>query len=787
MQSLGWQALCGVLLCLVTAPAALPDGPSVTLTPVQATLRVEPTETNPAGTLDVLFTGLNPRDITLRAGPLSFNEARGFVHFPDNDGRDTIRLDAETLGCRAGQHCLVNYTISDMGPPGLYQGTVEADGPGNVKLAIATLAAVRLGWAFQPTFTSSALHDGRLSVDVQGRTPGSFLMMVQNPAGAALSHVELLACPTGVAPCNPDKLPSGEKPAATFLPSRFWLPPGTSQTVSVAVRPCPSGDSCSAVMFIRDPARPEITLPTVISINQHRALRWRQGLLLVLTVIGALASLVLNNLFPTTRAKMAIRTSLERIRETLGSSPNAGPALLDALGAEATRLRLVVRNVSFTAADKEATLRDVHQAVAALATTAGLARQLSQLRTDADAALLPIGTVTSLYGKLGEAEEMLTALNTEAAKSRLIEAQADLTQARNDGEQAALRRSLNNDIQRLLKERGRLKEAPKPADPAATQPPPTLDQPVGRHPEIFRLIKQLFDDSGGYANLDTTDLLDAERRFYVADIWTEYMERKLAEYHGDPSDGEDADAWCKRKRDWGAFAAAFLKVLRSSPGSEQTQAMIDLLRCDTTLQDVADAINSDGGMRIACDTMPKFLEAVDVSLEVQDPVLKDVPAVRRIMHYEWSFGDDTAPPPDTNRCRHYFTPRRRRFLPSQGQGQEYTVSVRASVPFTNAQGIPAEKTLTLRMPKAAGELRWTNGVSFAVTAAIAVVTAFATKYGSAVPNVIGWSDWVTAFTLGFALDQLRDTVLAPHDSLSPPAAPVSGSSGAGGATSGLQT
>jgi hypothetical protein len=541
-------------------------------------------------------------------------------------------------------------------------------------------------------------------------------------------------------------------------------------------------------MFIRDPAHPEIGLPTVISVNQYGALPLRQGLLLVLTVVGALVSVALNNLFPTTRAKMAIRTSLARIRETLESSPNAGPALLDALGAEATRLRLVVRGVTFPAADKEATLQDARQAVAALATAAGLTRQLSQLRTDADAALLPIGTVTSLYGKLSEAEEALTALDAEAAKSRLNEAQAQLTQARNDGEQAALRRSLNNDIQKLLKERGHLKEAPKPADPAAKQPPPTLDQPSGRHPEIARLVEQLFEDSGGYADLDTADLLDTERDFYVADIWTEYIERKLTEYRGDPPEGEDTNAWRKRKCDWEAFDVAFLKVLRCSPGSEQTQTMIDLLRHDTTLQDIADAITRDGGMRIACDTRPKFLEAVDVSLEVEDPVLKDVPAVRRIMHYEWSFDDDTAPPPDTNRCRHYFTPLRRRFLRSKGQKKEYTVSVKVSVPFTNAQKIPAEKKLTPRMPEAAGEVRWTNGVSFAVTAAIAVVTAFATKYGSAVPNVIVWSDCVTAFTLGFALDQLRDTVTAPHASLSAPTAPVAGSSGpGGGAASGTHT
>ena len=55
---------------------------------------------------------------------------------------------------------------------------------------------------------------------------------------------------------------------------------------------------------------------------------------------------------------------------------------------------------------------------------------------------------------------------------------------------------------------------------------------------------------------------------------------------------------------------------------------------------------------------------------------------------------------------------------------------------------------------------------FAVTSAIAVVTAFGAHYGSSLPNVITWSDWLAAFMLGFGLDQLRDTV-APTTTSAP--------------------
>jgi hypothetical protein len=65
--------------------------------------------------------------------------------------------------------------------------------------------------------------------------------------------------------------------------------------------------------------------------------------------------------------------------------------------------------------------------------------------------------------------------------------------------------------------------------------------------------------------------------------------------------------------------------------------------------------------------------------------------------------------------------------------------------------------------------------SFAVTTAIAVVTAFGAHYGSSFPNVIGWSDALSSFMFGFGLDQLRNTV-----------APAGGVDNAGAATASVR-
>jgi hypothetical protein len=742
------------------------QSPAVMLTTENVTIPITSNASQADGMVLVKLTDLTPTNITLRAVPLTQGDARGFIHFPDNGGRDTIRLDAERLHCQAAGACSIPYYVTEMWPPGLYQGAIEAWGPTG-KVTSTPVSVVRLPSSFHPVVTSDRMHDGRISVDVDGYTATNFLLSIQNPTGSPPHHFELTACPkVDNADCADENRQSAMK-AVNFMPSSFWLEPGATQTVSVVVQPCPTSGPCSANMTIAEADQHDTSVQTVISVNQYRSVLFRQAWLFIAVLIGSAVSVMLNNLFPTTRAKQSVREDLRRTEDMLRDCPNAGAALLDSLRSEATRLKFVVQQISFTDSTKETDLQNVRQATAVLAASTGLARRLSLLRTDSDGALLPIAKHALLRGKLLEAEEALRASDADSAASRLNEVQAKLTQGRNDGEQAELRGTLRDSIAKLMLERG-TKPAQAPGA-ASDAPPPALTQPADRDPVIRDLVAQLDDDSRDYTLLNTTDLLDTERDFYVADVWTEYMERKLAEFDTVPPAG-DTQGWQARKSAWVAFSGVFLQCLRRSPNSDQTQTMLDLLRHDTTLQDIVTVLKEDGSAQIECDARPKYLEAVDIALVLTNPLLRDVAAVRRFMSYEWSFGDETTQPPNVDHTRHYFRPPARHWL-HKTPLLTYKVSVKVSVPFTDAKDITFKRDVTARTARPISVTRWTGWINFLVTASIAVVTAFGTKYATTLPNVVGWPDCLTAFMLGFGLDQLRDTVTSPP-SASPPPFPV---------------
>jgi hypothetical protein len=245
-----------------------------------------------------------------------------------------------------------------------------------------------------------------------------------------------------------------------------------------------------------------------------------------------------------------------------------------------------------------------------------------------------------------------------------------------------------------------------------------------------------------------------------------------------------------------SLSDALLECLLRNPKSDHVQVLLDLMRSEVTPDEVAAAL-ARGEARIECDPRPKYLESVTFAFAFTNPLLNDVPAVRRLLTYSWSISDDTAPPPNVDRFRHYFRQPKLgwRLLqrrpppatvgssvqpPEVKAAQTYSVTVTVGVPFT------ADKPHTL--PERIVTPRRTTGVwwkvepmelaSFGVTTAIAVVTAFGAHYASSLPNVITWSDWLSSFMLGFGLDQLRDTVttstvVAPiGPAVQPPAAPA---------------
>jgi hypothetical protein len=763
--------LLGPFLGVLCFSAQAVAQPSVALLPDQGTVALPPQESRASGAVAVTLSGIAPTEVTLKATPLSAGEAHGFVHFPENDGHDTIRLDTPALNCATGATCSVPYFVTDLWPAGSYSGTFEADAwKSGQRLASASISVVRLPSSFHPVIASDQMHDGRISVDVDGTTPTTFLLSVQNPAGSAPHQVELLACPEagvekGCAPPGQQGTPR----TVSFQPTGFWLPPGSSQTVSVTVQPCPTLQPCASTMIVMDGSGSGEAVPTLISVNQHSSSTWRQLWLLFATVLGSLVSLVLNNLFPTVRAKQSAREAIEQIERRLKDCLNAGNALLDILNSERTRLKLVLHQISFTNPAKQADLQGVRQATAGLLEDVELARHLSLLRADADGAILPIKVHAALRAKLLEAEEALCVSDKDSATSRLNEAQAILVQAKADTEQKNLGSTLGDSIRKLIQERG-VRRAPPPGAPAGT-PPPALEQPPQRNRCVSRIIEQL-DADAQETQASPRDLLDTEHDFYIADVWTEYMERKLDEFHEDNRPPQEAQAWDDRRKDWIKFSEILLDCLRKIPSSDQTQLLINLLRHDTTLGDIERALQEKKG-HIKCDPNPKYLDPIEVAFVVTDPSLSNIAAVRQLLSYNWSFGDGTSPPPNVDRCTHYFKKPRPRLAVRRWRVKRepapvsYDVSVSVTIPFSKVEPVKFTDNVKPRVPQSLSVSRVTDGVGFAVTAAVAVITAFGTKYATSLPNVVGWGDCLTAFLLGFGLDQLRDTVMSSAPSRVP--------------------
>jgi hypothetical protein len=798
-------ALLAILLVPAASTSAQPTSVSATLVPDHATLAIPAPKGQTDGLLQVTLNGVEPRNVTLRASPLTVGDSYAFVRFPDS-GSDLIRLDNEKLQCEAGKDCMVHYEVYGAWAAGVYQGTIEAYTPQG-KIGTTPISAVRPVAAFRPVITSDAMRDGRIVFDATNDS--SFLLSVQNPVGSP-PHKLLLSGE----PADPACPTPGGGPGApiSFAPAEFHLEPGAAQTVIANVAPCLTTGTHLAMLKTINGDEPGAWTEMAISLSRYAPATTRQLSLLAFVVIGSVVSVMLNNIFPVNRTKNGLRSELRRVAETLRDCANAGPALIDSLTAEATRLRLSLQSIHFFDATKVGATQEAQREVEALAAAATLTRRISLMRSKVDGATLPIATHAMIRGKLRDAEESLLVGDATAANDHLSKAQAKLTEAIDDVTQSILRKSLTGGLPKLMHERGVLVEPPEAqaahenggADggvaPAAAAR--HLEQPEDRHPRIKAFVKQLQRDDDDLQTLTAQEVLDIERDFYVADIWTEYVEPKLEAFK-DPELAARRPALVR-------LSEALLDCLLRNPKSDHVQVLLDLLRSDLTPDEIAAAL-ARGEARIDCDPQPKYLESVNIAFVFTNPLINDVPAARRLLTYSWSIDDDTAPPPDVDRFRHYFRQPKLRWrkpepasppaivveptdpaaqFPVGAPGRvprrakTSTVAVTVGVPFAadTALAHPPQVSPQVVTPRRTTGAWWKvepmELASFGVTTAIAVVTAFGAHYASSLPNVITWSDWLSSFMLGFGLDQLRDTVGTPTvTTTAAPAVPPAGAAG----------
>ena len=158
-----------------------------------------------------------------------------------------------------------------------------------------------------------------------------------------------------------------------------------------------------------------------------------------------------------------------------------------------------------------------------------------------------------------------------------------------------------------------------------------------------------------------------------AAVWTEYVLPKLLAF-------QDEKLQARREALW-KLTEVLLECLLRNPKSENVQILLDLVRSDTTPDEIAATLER-GAARIGCDPRPKYFESVDIGLVFTDPLINDVAAARRLLTYAWTVSDGTTPPPDVDRFRHYFVPQGRRLILGKREPlPAYSVSVSVVVPF----------------------------------------------------------------------------------------------------------
>jgi len=751
-----------VYLCFGPFAIAQTMKGSLTLSPDPSTLRIDARGDSNTGSLQVSPNGVALDEVTLRASPLALGESFAFVGFPDNDGKDFIRLDRPSLKCVPNPQCRISYEVYGAWGNGTYRGTIDAYNS-NEKIASAPITAVRPVGAFRPIVTGDAMHDNRITFDAT--SANSFLLAVQNPAGSPPYKFLLTDQPDDLATCaEPAK--SSSAAAISFSPRLFQLEPGSTQSVIATVAGSLASGTHPSVLRITDcnDHDPVVWAETPIWLTKYTSAANREWWLLVFVVIGSLVSVLINNIFPVSRIKNGLRGDLRHVDEILRDDcPNASPALVNVLRAESKRLKLSLRQIYFWSPTKLTATPEAQKAVAALADCAAATRRISRLRSQARGATVSIRTHAQIREKLREAEEELLDGDVDAATAKANESQTKLTEAMADIEQTALKSLLTEDVSKLLKERAADATAPgaqnraadaaapgaqdRAADAAApgAQDRATADLSHQLRGRIQAQIDRLNRDSAGVKDMSTEEIFDLERDYYFANIWIKDVEPKLA-------------ANCAR---FAGLANDILDALAHNPKSEYVQILIDLLRCDTTPDEIAAQLKENRA-QVVCDPSPKYLESVDIAFTFADPLLSDVPAARRLLSYSWTINDGTTPPPNVDRYKHYF---RASFLKRIGNSKAvFDVGLCVKVPRAKEPG-PYKVAAKRVTPRHAERGTWTSVpielTSFAVVTAIAVVTAFGAHYSSSIPNVLGWSDLLTAFMLGFGLDQLRNTLSAP--------------------------
>lgn len=724
-----WIGLSGLgLLCfLVSATGAArpqckaPPDP-VAISSIPTTLTFHTLGEQRSGWLLIAASDATPWDaLTLSlGGPLTLGNNHAFVKLTAAPEDEALKLSDPRAGCKAGEDCRLEYTVSGVSAHGTYSGTVElVSACGTV--GSTTLKALLDTAVFQPSLSGDAFKNGKVDTDV---TNAKVFTLTVAAADTDPSRTYLItAHATKVEPASGSctHLEGSGASSLHFDPDRFDLEGGQSRNIEVTVPDCLLTGTYKGAVRVADTNSPQLAKDWDLVISKTLPADERRLGVLTWVVLGALLSVIINNVFPISRARQDRFEQLRDLQKSLAGYSSIGPGLTTALVSESRRLWLLIDGISVFNPRKDAVLASATQSLQDLSKRVELAGQISRQYSDADLSELLIRTRRVVNQELRDAEDAASHNDMTAAASHLAAATQLI---RTEPALASLVADLQKDIATLLKDH------------------PASAKPAGRPPEIQKRLDQMGADAEALATMSSSDVIAVERDFYIASVWTDTVE------FAQDLNGIDL----KPIRD------VLLETLIAGPVRPMTQRLISLMEAGISPLDLEEALRQ-GQARIECDQRPRYLDLIDFRFALTRPQLTSEPAALGLLEYQWRFDDNTTSPDAGAYCKHFFLPRSRQKWWSRKvagtTGNVRTVTLTVRVPVW---GEPHNFTsdLTLRDREGTVGISAMQVTTFVITTATAVLAAFGAQYSGVLPTAIDWGVGVTAFMFGFGIDQVRD-------------------------------
>jgi hypothetical protein len=539
----------------------------------------------------------------LRASPLKSSNSHASIAFPGNGGRDWIELPASS-----GKSRDVPFDVKDLEAPGTYEGQIEALQRDARNGAVPTkVVVIRPDPSFAPVFGGPAYKDGQLTITASDpQAPTS--LTVQLPQSSRKRELEVVV-----------NKPLDE--VVTVKPARFDLGPGEQKVVFLQVKEVPFGTS-TGTLTVRDAKQTDVSTELFTSATRVRSAEARTLILFSFVFLGALISVLLNNIFPVSLAKRRTRQALADCNAAIHSCTNISPPLEAALLAETARLELLNGSYAWYTTTKAEQMRRIETLRKSLHASVGIAGQISRLRTLAgNGNRIFVRLSEQVEDKLLDAENALVDNTPDVAKNLVDETEPLLNNAGADANLNALRSDLGKEIERLLTEaaaNGRASIRPR---------------------DIVNSLEDLQKRKDGISSMSLKDLLGLERNYHIAKTFIRDFE-------------------CKR-RDGSCLASfqdEFVSRLKGNVTASETRLLVELARTGQAPEDVAAALK-DGNADIYCETRVAPDRLTDFRFQFDNANLHGVDAALRLCSYNWDFKDGVLTPP-SEYCRHFIVPRK---------------------------------------------------------------------------------------------------------------------------------